>query len=63
MPPADQPARSQGSDDSLLGDFDLATRTLLGQSSLMFRRASFNSEDELPPELRKAVVKSRSAAP
>ncbi len=63
MPPADQDGKKPAPTDSLLSDLDF------GDDDFNWDQASdglgpmFNSEDELPPELRKAVVAAPTATP
>ncbi len=64
MPPADQNSKKPGTDDSLLGDFDFGDEDFnWDQLADAKASASFDSEEELPPELRKAVVKGSEPLP
>ncbi|HND11233.1 MAG TPA: hypothetical protein PKO07_06545, partial [Pseudomonadota bacterium] len=64
MPPADPTSKKPGSDDSLLGDFDFGDEDFnWDKLADVPASTSFNSEDELPPELRKAVVKEPDPQP
>ena len=58
MPPADQNGKKSETADSLLGDFDFGDEDFNWDQLASVGGNTLNSEDELPPELRTAVVHS-----
>ena len=62
MPPADQDSKKPAPTDSLLSDFDFGDEDFNWDQASDSPNPMFNSEDELPPELRRAVVPPQAAA-
>ena len=56
MPPADQDSKKPAPSDSLLSDFDFGDDDFNWDKVGESLAPVLNSEDELPPELRRAVV-------